>query len=117
MARVITKGLISLQDLALGTSTFTRATSTGGTQTLNQINSSNLGSGFPLNLSSPVIPTGLVNGVNKIFTLPTTPTVITLVFQNGLLLIPGGGNDYTISGAVITFVVAPLVGDVIAAVY
>lgn len=38
MAKIITKGLIGTQDLNLGTGTFTRATSTGGTQTLNQIN-------------------------------------------------------------------------------
>jgi hypothetical protein len=37
MAQIITKGLIGQQDLSIGTSTFTRATSTGGTQTLNQI--------------------------------------------------------------------------------
>lgn len=38
MAKLITKGLIGTQDLNLGTGTFTRATSTGGTQVLNQIN-------------------------------------------------------------------------------
>ena len=117
MARIITKGLIGIQDISLGTSTFTRATSTGGTQVLNQINSSNLGSGFPLNLSSPIIPTGTVNGVNKIFTLPGTPTGVALVFLNGLLQSPGGGNDYTISGAIITFNTAPLTNDVVLAVY
>lgn len=37
MARIITKGLIGTQDLSIGTSTFTRATSVGGTQVLNQI--------------------------------------------------------------------------------
>lgn len=43
MARIITKGLIGVQDLNLGTGTFSRSTSTGGTQTLNQINGSNIG--------------------------------------------------------------------------
>ena|ERR1700676_539351 len=42
MARIITKGLIGVQDLSLGTSTFTRATSTGGSQVLNQINLTSL---------------------------------------------------------------------------
>lgn len=116
-ARIITKGLLGLQDVAIGTSTFTRATSTGGTQVLNQINSSNLGSGFPLNLTSPVAPTGTINGVNKIFTLPTTPTAVALVFLNGLLQQSGGGNDYTISGATITFNTAPLTGSIVLAVY
>lgn len=36
-ARIITKALIGMEDLSLGTSTFTRATSTGGTQTLHSI--------------------------------------------------------------------------------
>lgn len=34
---IITKGLIGMEDLSLGTSTFTRATSTGGTNTLTQV--------------------------------------------------------------------------------
>lgn len=37
MARIITKGLIGLQDFSQGTGTFSRSTSTGGTQTLTQI--------------------------------------------------------------------------------
>lgn len=37
MTRIITKGLLGSQDLSLGTSTFSRTTSTGGTITLNQI--------------------------------------------------------------------------------
>jgi hypothetical protein len=49
MAKIITKGLIGLQDLNATTSTFTRATSTGGTQTLQ---------GIPL-----FIGTGSPNGV------------------------------------------------------
>lgn len=116
MARIITKGLLGLQDISIGTSTFPRATSTGGTQILNQINSSNLGSGFPLNLSSPVAPTGAINGSNKVFTLSSTPTVICLVFRNGLLQ-QGGGIDFTLAVATITFVVAPLSGDTLLVVY
>jgi hypothetical protein len=110
MARLITKGLIGQQDLSLGTGTFTRATSTGGTQTLNQI------AGF-FNVGL-VVPTGAVNGINTVFTLPTTPVnSVALVFRNGLLQNPGGGNDYTISGGTITFNTAPLVGDTIISVY
>lgn len=37
MTRIITKGLIGQQDINFGTSTFSRATSTGGTQILNQL--------------------------------------------------------------------------------
>jgi hypothetical protein len=37
MARIITKGQIGVQDFSQGAGTFARATSTGGTQTLNQV--------------------------------------------------------------------------------
>jgi hypothetical protein len=116
MARIITKGLIGVEDINFGTSTFTRATSVGGTQILHQVNSSNLGSGFPLNTSSPITPTGAVNGINTIFTLPTTPGPVVLVYRNGLLQ-KGGGVDYTLAATTITFVSAPLTGDLILAVY
>lgn len=39
-----------------------------------------------------------------------------LIFKNGLLL-QGGGTDYSVSGARITFAVAPIVGDRTTAVY
>lgn len=116
MARIITKGLLGLEDVNIGTSTFTRATSVGGTQVLHQINSTNLGSGFPVNLSSPLAPTGTVNGSNTAFTLPTTPGSVVMVFRNGLLQ-KGGGVDYTLSGTNLTFTVAPLTGDLLLVVY
>ena len=116
MARLITKGLIGLQDLNLGTGTFQRATSTGGLITISQINASNLGTGFPVNSSSPLAPTGTINGVNVTFTLPLAPGPIVLVFRNGVLQRPGG-IDYAISGSTITFMVAPLTGDGILVVY
>lgn len=48
-------------------------------------------------------PSGTVNGSNPTFTLANTPTAGTEeVFLNGLLMEPGAGNDYTISGATIT---------------
>lgn len=114
MARIITKGLIGLEDVSIGTSTFTRATSTGGTQVLHQINSTNLGTGFPINGS--VAPTGSINGANAVFTLPTTPGPLVLIFRNGILQ-QGGGADYTLSGSTVTFVAAPITGDTILAVY
>jgi hypothetical protein len=39
-----------------------------------------------------------------------------LVFKNGILL-QGGGVDYSVSGARITFVAAPIAGDRTTAVY
>jgi hypothetical protein len=57
-------------------------------------------------------PTGSVNGVNTTFTLANTPIAGTEeVFLNGILQEPGAGNDYTISGATITYLSAPLTGD------
>jgi hypothetical protein len=63
-------------------------------------------------------PTGTINGVNTTFTLANTPILNTeSVFLNGLLLEPGAGNDYTISGATITMLVVPATGDRLKANY
>jgi hypothetical protein len=57
-------------------------------------------------------PSGSVNGSNTAFTLANTPTAGTVqVFLNGILQEPGSGNDYTISGATITYLTAPATGD------
>lgn len=57
-------------------------------------------------------PSGAVNGTNDEYTLAHTPVVGSeSVFLNGLLQEPGAGNDYTISGATITFADAPVSGD------
>ena len=58
------------------------------------------------------VPTGSVNGSNTVFTLANSPRSGTVrVFQNGMRLFVGAGNDYTISGSTITFVTAPTTGD------
>jgi hypothetical protein len=63
-------------------------------------------------------PTGSVNGANTTFTLANTPLANTeQVFLNGILQEPGAGNDYTISGATITYLSAPLTGDRLRASY
>jgi len=57
-------------------------------------------------------PSGSVNSSNTTFTLANTPLSGTeQVFLNGLLQEPGAGNDYTISGATITYLTAPTTGD------
>lgn len=57
-------------------------------------------------------PSGTVNGSNADFTLANTPNAATEeVFLNGILQDSGVGNDYTISGAVISFTTAPVSGD------
>jgi hypothetical protein len=56
--------------------------------------------------------TGAINGSNTAFTLANTPQLNTEeVFLNGLLLEPGAGNDYNISGATITMLAVPQTGD------
>jgi hypothetical protein len=56
-------------------------------------------------------PTGTVNGSNTAFSLANTPIGFVHVYLNGLLLEVGAGNDYTISGANITMLYAPLTGS------
>lgn len=63
-------------------------------------------------------PSGSVNGSNTAFTLANTPVAGSEhVYLNGLIQDPGAGNDYTISGANITYLTAPLTGDKIRVSY
>jgi hypothetical protein len=63
-------------------------------------------------------PAGAINGVNTTFTMANTPIAGTeQLFQNGLLLQPLAGNDYTISGATITMLTAPPTGDKLLVTY
>jgi hypothetical protein len=63
-------------------------------------------------------PSGTINGVNAAFTLANTPVAGSeLVFLNGQMQDVGAGNDYTISGAVITMLTAPLTGEKIRVSY
>jgi hypothetical protein len=63
-------------------------------------------------------PSGTVNGVNVTFVLANTPLSGTLtLYLNGLEQEGGAGNDYTISGATITFTNAPVSGDKVRADY
>jgi hypothetical protein len=63
-------------------------------------------------------PGGTINGVNPTFTLANTPLLNTeQIFLNGLLLEPGAGNDYTISGLTITMLQIPVAGDRLKACY
>jgi hypothetical protein len=64
------------------------------------------------NFVTKEIPSGSINGANVTFTLANTPTAGTEeVFLNGVLQESGAGNDYTITGAVITYLSAPLTGE------
>jgi hypothetical protein len=57
-------------------------------------------------------PSGSINGSNTTFTLSPTPTQASDVdcFENGLQQQQGAGDDYTISGATITYLTAPATG-------
>jgi hypothetical protein len=58
------------------------------------------------------IPTGAINGVNTAFVMSNAPVSGSEhVYLNGLLQESGASNDYTITGANITFIVAPLTGE------
>jgi len=64
------------------------------------------------------VPTGAISGSNPDFVLAFTPKAGTLqVYLNGLLQEPESGNDYVLSGKIITFAVDPEVGDIILANY
>ena len=64
------------------------------------------------NFVDKAIPSGSINGSNTAFTLANTPVVGSEhVYLNGVLQESGAGNDYTISGANITLLSAPLTGE------
>lgn len=70
------------------------------------------------NIVTRETPSGAVNGTNTAFTLASTPIAGTEeVFINGLLMEPGAGNDYTISGATITTLFVLQAGDKIRVSY
>lgn len=57
-------------------------------------------------------PAGSVNGSNPDFTLAFSPAVGALgVWLNGVLQLPGAGNDYTLTGRVVTFTTPPATGS------
>jgi len=76
---------------------------------------------YKLSNGQPVdkeIPTGLINGVNTVFTMAFAPIVGSEhIYRNGILQESGAGNDYTISGATITYLTAPLTGDKLRVTY
>lgn len=79
---------------------------------------------IPTAASQPswVTPSGTLDGVNAVFTLPSAPNPpgALTVARNGLVLtqvLSSGGGDYTLSGTTITFVAGavPLPGDTLRA--
>jgi len=72
-----------------------------------------------ISLAMNVTPAGVINGSNKVFTLPNTPSPASslMLFLNGQLLTAGANADFTLANASITLVTAPVVDDVILALY
>ena len=64
------------------------------------------------------IPSGSINGSNTAFTIANSPVAGSEhIYLNGMLLESGAGNDYTISGANITLLSAPLTGEKLRVTY
>lgn len=62
------------------------------------------------------VPSGLINSINTSYTLANTPTTGSdHVFLNGIL--QDDSSDYSITGAVITFTIAPKTGDKLVVTY
>ena len=59
------------------------------------------------------VPTGVINGSNTAFTLANTPAnnTVARLYLDGLRLLEGGGNDFTISGSAVTMLYAPATGQ------
>src|ERR1035437_9981418 len=91
---------MSITDDGLGNITFTSTGSGGGLDKLN------------------IIPTGLKDSFNTVFTLPTAPNPADslMLFLNGAFQ-ENGGVDYTLVGNVITFVNPPVLNSNIVAFY
>jgi hypothetical protein len=62
-------------------------------------------------------PSGTIDGANVTFILNNDPKGTEQLYLNGLLQEPGTGNDYTISGKIISMSVAPKAGGRIKASY
>lgn len=93
----------------------------GGTLGSTSITWSNPFSGIGLsstNFVADETPTGTINGSNADFVIANTPTSGTLkVYRNGVRVLSGTGNGYTLSGTTISFTTAPVTGDAIRVEY
>jgi hypothetical protein len=114
----------TLSNIANASLTNSSVTVTAGTL-LSTGGSVSLGSSVTLNVNTAKFvvnetPSGTVNGSNDTFTLAASPiSGKEQIFINGILMEPGSGNDYTISGATITFLsgAIPLTGSKVRACY
>ena len=70
-----------------------------------------------INFAGAEAVTGLINGINAVFTLvrAPAPAASLILYKNGL--IQTAGINYTLVGATITFTVVPLATDTIAVAF
>jgi hypothetical protein len=75
------------------------------------------GSGSAVNFADDITPTGVINGSNTTFTLPSTPNPASSLklYLNDLLM--KQGEDYTLATATITYTSAPPTGSAHIAFY
>lgn len=101
--------------------TFLSTADQGGTlntTAITFINPIGVGGLTSANFVDKEIPSGAINGSNVTFTLANTPTAGSEhVYLNGVLQESGAGNDYTITGAIITYLTAPLTGEKVRVTY
>lgn len=71
-----------------------------------------------ISFASAEVPAGAINGVNAVYNLAhvPAPSASLQLYLNGVLQ-TAGGVDYTLVGAQITYVAAPLAGDTHVAYY
>ena len=78
----------------------------------------NIVRGGGASVRGPEIPTGTIDGANTTFTTSETPKASSvMLFVNGAFQREGSGQDFTMSGRTITFVVAPQTNSNILCVY
>jgi hypothetical protein len=66
------------------------------------------GTGVAPNFADWITPTGTFDGTNKVFTLPQAPNpAASLRLYRGYQLLKSGGVDFALSGATITYTIAP----------
>lgn len=87
MAGIVTKGQIGYEDIATGTSTFTRSTSTGGSQTLHQLPFTVAG-GNPTLLGVPVINGAIITTSTLNTCTLTSATLNTCTLNTATLASP-----------------------------
>lgn len=79
----------------------------------------NLSPGVGTKIAMNVVPSGVIDGSNKVFSLNSVPTPASslMFFVNGQLLSQGEDKDFVLSGSTVTLANAPIPDDVIFAMY